>query len=191
MTQKIFPRYPTEVRVRSTPLQPCRRHGKKRGNGNNPDEVTQDQVIAPPQPIIPPPAPPSNSPSLKESKSKSRNRSKSGHPANQNQQLHQNPPHHGQNIQNSSAFASPNQQQNNSAPQQTQLPETAIGNNGNSSTLRTFLLILKTTLCYFSAKLLGCMTSFGTVSCSWNTEFWCETEKKFKHRYFSFHSVLT
>lgn len=144
------------MRVRSTPLQPCRRHGKKRGNGNNPDEVTQDQVIAPPPPIIPSPAPPCNSPSLKESKSKSRNRSKSGNPGNINQQLHQNSPHHGQSIQNSSAFVSPNQQQqNNSAPQQTQLPETAIGNNGNSSTLRTFILNFKRFFCLIFCESKG------------------------------------
>lgn len=127
-------RYPTEVRVRSTPLQPCRRHGKKRGNGTA-DEVLQDQTmnIPPPQPVIPPPAPPSNSPN-KDSKSKSRSRNKSGNSVNQSQQLSQNPPNLNQN--NQSAFTSPNQQQQNSSASQTQLPETPIAtNNTNSSTL--------------------------------------------------------
>lgn len=132
-------RYPTEVRVRSTPLQPCRRHGKKRGNGIAGDEVLQDQTmpnIPTPQPIIPAPAPPSNSPSNKDSKSKSRSRSKSGNANNQNQQqLPQNPSILTQNNQNPSAFTSPNQQQNNSSAPQTQLPETPLANNTNSSTL--------------------------------------------------------
>lgn len=120
------------MRVRSTPLQPCRRHGKKRGNGTA-DEVLQEQTmpnIPPPQAVIPTPAPPLNSPH-KDSKSKSRSRSKSGNSVNQSQ-LSQNPPILNQN--NQSAFTSPNQQQNPSTPQ-TQLPETPTANNTNSSTL--------------------------------------------------------
>ena len=57
----LFFRFPTEVRVRSTPLQPCRRHGKKRGNAkDNKNEPIEEA------PEAPPPPPP---PTKKESKS--------------------------------------------------------------------------------------------------------------------------
>lgn len=40
-------RFPTEVRVRSTPLQPCRRHGKKRNNGKDDEEALVDEIPEP------------------------------------------------------------------------------------------------------------------------------------------------
>jgi methylcytosine dioxygenase TET2/3 len=54
-----FLRYATEVRVRATPLQPCRRHGKKRGNGNSmmPDEILEAPPMPPLQAPPPPPQP--------------------------------------------------------------------------------------------------------------------------------------
>ncbi|GAB0088487.1 DNA N6-methyl adenine demethylase [Sergentomyia squamirostris] len=43
---QVLEKFPCEVRIRSTPLQPCRRHGKKR-NGKDSDEVPEP----PPPPI--------------------------------------------------------------------------------------------------------------------------------------------
>lgn len=133
-------RYPTEVRVRSTPLQPCRRHGKKRGNGTATDEGQEQalQTISTPQPVAHAPIPQTILPPPKDSKSKSRNRSKSGgaqtpniptHPSQASPNITQNNP----NMQ--SAFASPNHPHNTSAQQQTQLSETPIANANNSTLL--------------------------------------------------------
>ncbi|XP_063703014.1 methylcytosine dioxygenase TET [Culicoides brevitarsis] len=47
---KLLDKFPTEVRVRSTPLQPCRRHGKKRNNGKDDDESLADEISEPPMP---------------------------------------------------------------------------------------------------------------------------------------------
>lgn len=64
-------RFPCEVRVRATPLQPCRRHGKKRGNG-------KDIVEDPPTPAEPPPPPatPTPAPTTKKEKKSNKNQSK-------------------------------------------------------------------------------------------------------------------
>ena len=145
---KFFHRFATEVRVRSTPLQPCRRHGKKRGNEKGPEDEnsspSQTMSQIPTQPQLhqsTQPAPlQTPMPVQKESKSRSRNRksstSRSQTPINQNQTqlIPQAPPPgvgHGQ-----SAFSTPNlHQQQQQIPgvnnQQTQLP----GNGNNASTL--------------------------------------------------------
>lgn len=56
--QSIY-RFPCEVRVRSTPLLPCRRHGKKRNGKDIPDDEpdTPTEETAPPTPAATP-APP-------------------------------------------------------------------------------------------------------------------------------------
>lgn len=85
-------RYPTEVRVRSTPLQPCRRHGKKRKedesavegatNGNTP-QGQQAQPTPQPQP----PSTPTPTTNKKESsKSKSKSKQSQQNQQGQNQQ---------------------------------------------------------------------------------------------------------
>lgn len=127
--------------MRSTPLQPCRRHGKKRGNGAPGEDGLQDQPPQIPTPQPPPPVTPQ--PPMHQSKDspkpKSRNRSKSGcsrsqTPVNQTQMSSQTPPI--QNLPNQqSAFTSPGHQQNNSSSPQTQLPGTPTQNGNNSSTL--------------------------------------------------------
>lgn len=72
------PRFPCEVRVRATPLLPCRRHGKKR-NGKDiaEDEPgTPTDETAPPTPAVTP-APPTPTTVKKESGKKStKNQSK-------------------------------------------------------------------------------------------------------------------
>lgn len=137
-------RFPTEVRVRSTPLQPCRRHGKKRGNGKDGtlDEVIpeisqpQQQIQQPPAQNISTPLPqaPLLSP-MKDSKSKSRskkaNSSRSQTPIAQTQAQPHNQLNPSQNAQGqNSAFTTPNNQQT-ANTDQTQLTQA----NGNNSTL--------------------------------------------------------
>ncbi|XP_052873552.1 methylcytosine dioxygenase TET-like [Anopheles cruzii] len=67
-------KFQTEVRVRSTPLQPCRRHGKKRGNGKDEKLGKDGSDGGGTAPETPPPPPP---PTKKESKSKSKKSSSS------------------------------------------------------------------------------------------------------------------
>jgi hypothetical protein len=135
----LFHRYSTEVRVRSTPLQPCRRHGKKR-NGKDPQ--VEEQMQEPPQPPptpIPPPPPPIIQKEKPKSRSRRSNNARSQTPVNKNQspippQIAQNPqapsipnptpPGPGQN--NQSAFTAPAQNQNQLQPQ-TQLPPQTDG----------------------------------------------------------------
>lgn len=49
-------RFPCEVRVRATPLLPCRRHGKKRNGKDVPDDEpgTPSEETAPPTPVATP-----------------------------------------------------------------------------------------------------------------------------------------
>lgn len=137
-------RFPTEVRVRSTPLQPCRRHGKKRGNEKGPEDGMPESqpaqisqpltpVPAPPPPILQTPPPPMKDPSKSKSRSRKSSTSRSQTPVNQTQLNPQTPTIPSQNNQGQSAFSTPSHQQslNNSNPQQTQLP----GNGNNTSTL--------------------------------------------------------
>lgn len=146
-------RYSTEVRVRSTPLQPCRRHGKKRGNEKGPEDEasspSQPQMAQMPTPQPPqihqttqPPPMQTPPPAVqKDSKSRSRSRksstSRSQTPVNQTQLIPQAPsiPSAGHGGQGQSAFTTPNHhQQQQPQPgnnQQTQLP----GNGNNASTL--------------------------------------------------------
>lgn len=74
-------RYPCEVRVRSTPLQPCRRHGKKRNGKETEDAAAaanNDQQQQQQQQAAQQPAPPA--PTKKESsKSKSKNKNQQQH----------------------------------------------------------------------------------------------------------------
>ncbi|KAL7049374.1 hypothetical protein ACKWTF_003670 [Chironomus riparius] len=149
---QILEKFPTEVRVRSTPLQPCRRHGKKRGNEKDPEGSETPQISQPltpvpvPQPIIqtPPPQPTIS----KDSKSKSRSRksstSRSQTPVNQTQLTPQTPTIPSQNNQGQSAFSTPthpqqaanNQQQQQQPQQQQPQQQTQIpGNGSNTSTL--------------------------------------------------------
>lgn len=123
--------------MRSTPLQPCRRHGKKRGNEKDPEGVmseTQQQSASqisqqpPHTPISVAPPPPQHQqqmmasqqqqqpPLAKDSKSRSRNRksstSRSQTPANQTQLNPQTPSTIAlQNNQGQSAFSTPSHQQ--------------------------------------------------------------------------------
>lgn len=60
------------MRVRSTPLQPCRRHGKKRNNGKEPIEEPVDEET-PPEPV---PTPTPVAPNKKESKKSKKSNSK-------------------------------------------------------------------------------------------------------------------
>jgi hypothetical protein len=135
-------RFPTEVRVRSTPLQPCRRHGKKRGNEKPEDGIMPETQTSPiPQVMtpIPPPQPiiqtPPTTPTQKDSKSKSRSRksstSRSQTPVNQTQLTSQNPsiPSNGQ---GQSAFTTPSHQQtlNNNSNNNN---NNNINNNNNSN----------------------------------------------------------
>lgn len=101
------------MRVRSTPLQPCRRHGKKRGKDNNQPE---EQPEPPPPPPPPPPAP-------TKSKSKSK-KDKNNQQAQQQQQQQQQtttqqPPQQQQQPPPPTPQPIPQQQQ-----QQTQPPPT-------------------------------------------------------------------
>lgn len=136
--------------MRSTPLQPCRRHGKKRGNEKGPEDEASPQMtqISTPQPSpmhTQPPPSMQTSPqvvSQKDSKSKSRNRksstSRSQTPVNQTQLIPQTTssiPSSGHGSgQGQSAFSTPNHHQQQTSAvnnQQTQLP----GNGNNASTL--------------------------------------------------------
>ncbi|XP_053686989.1 methylcytosine dioxygenase TET [Sabethes cyaneus] len=72
---QVLEKFPTEVRVRSTPLQPCRRHGKKRGNGK--DEKAKDGENSNNEESVPETPPPPPPPTKKESKSKSKKGSSS------------------------------------------------------------------------------------------------------------------
>lgn len=132
-------RYPTEVRVRSTPLQPCRRHGKKRGNGTSIEEGQEPplQGMAAQQPVMQVPTPPPVMSPSKDIKTKSRSRSKvSQAQANQTLLASQTCPNSTPNNQNQqSAFTSPNHPQISSPAQQTQLPATSLANGNNTSTL--------------------------------------------------------
>ncbi|KAL9699496.1 hypothetical protein quinque_002937 [Culex quinquefasciatus] len=67
---QVLEKFTTEVRVRSTPLQPCRRHGKKRGNGK--DEKNKDGNSSNNEDSVPETPPPPPPPTKKESKSKSK-----------------------------------------------------------------------------------------------------------------------
>lgn len=151
------------MRVRSTPLQPCRRHGKKRGNEKGPEDVMEtspslnQQSITPIQTSQPPPmhqTPPPSQPTpptlQKDSKSsKSRSRksstSRSQTPVNQTQ-LTPTIPSTGHSGQGQSAFSSPGhhqlqqqsqqpQQQQQSQPQQQQQhqQQTQLPGNGNNT----------------------------------------------------------
>lgn len=128
--------------MRSTPLQPCRRHGKKRGNGASSEDGAQEllQASSTPQPVMEISSPQPILSPAKDSKSKSRSRSKNSQnqsPMNQTQLHLQTPQTPSLNIPNQqSAFSSPNSQQNNSpSAQQNQLPATPVGASSNSSTL--------------------------------------------------------
>lgn len=130
------------MRVRSTPLQPCRRHGKKRGNGAIcEDGVTEPlQPIPTPQPVLETPSPQPILSPAKDLKPKSRSRSKNSQnqsSMNQTQLPLQTPQTPSLNTQSQqSAFSSPNNQQNNSpSTQQNQLPATPNANGNNTSTL--------------------------------------------------------
>lgn len=71
-------RFPCEVRVRATPLLPCRRHGKKRNGKDIADDEpsTPTEETAPPTPAVTP-APPTPTAVKKESgKKSSKNQSK-------------------------------------------------------------------------------------------------------------------
>jgi hypothetical protein len=125
---QVLDKYATEVRVRSTPLQPCRRHGKKR---NGKDPMPNEEQMPEPPPPAPTPIPPPPPPVAQKEKSKSRSRrsnNRSQTPVNQNQnnQNPQNPsipnPTKAQPNtipNNQSAFSAPPGIQN---QQQTQLP---------------------------------------------------------------------
>lgn len=66
-------RFPCEVRVRATPLLPCRRHGKKRNGKDMPDDEetgTPTEETAPPTPAATP-APPTPTTVKKEGGKKS------------------------------------------------------------------------------------------------------------------------
>lgn len=124
-------RFPTEVRVRSTPLQPCRRHGKKR-NGKEPtvaeEQMLEEQPPAPPTPI-PPPIP------VKETKSRSRSRksnSRAQTPIQNQTQLNQSPLSQ-PGMQ--SAFTAPPNQTGLPSQQQTQLPTQQPNGNNHTSLL--------------------------------------------------------
>lgn len=71
-------RFPCEVRVRATPLLPCRRHGKKRNGKDVPEDEpgTPTEETAPPTPAVTP-APPTPTNVKKENGKKSgKNQSK-------------------------------------------------------------------------------------------------------------------
>lgn len=128
--------------MRSTPLQPCRRHGKKRGNGTGAEDEIQEatQIVQAPQPTTPPV--PQILSACKDSKSKSRSRSKNNGsraqtPVNHTQLASQTPPIPNQSAQSQQgSLTTLNQQQSNpSAQQQIQSPVTATVNGNNSSTL--------------------------------------------------------
>lgn len=131
----LFHRFPTEVRVRSTPLQPCRRHGKKRGNGTNNEEEVLEQTASIPQPVVSAPVPQSINMSIKDSKQKSRNRNKNSNARAQTPvNSAQTPTLPTQNTQSQqSSFQSNNNQDNSSMSQQS--PVTPTSNGNNSSTL--------------------------------------------------------
>ena len=116
------------MRVRSSPLQPCRRHGKKRGTAC--DDSLQDplQANTNPQSVIETASPQPILSSVKDMKPKSRSRSKNLTETSQTPSL---------NTQNQhSAFSSPNNKQNACpSPQQSQLPATQNPNGTNTSTL--------------------------------------------------------
>lgn len=66
-------RFPCEVRVRATPLLPCRRHGKKRNGKDVPEDepgTPTTEETAPPTPVATP-APPTPTAIKKESGKKS------------------------------------------------------------------------------------------------------------------------
>lgn len=65
-------RFPCEVRIRSTPLLPCRRHGKKRNGKDVPDDDPEEtpEETAPPTPAVTP-APPTPTAIKKEPAKKS------------------------------------------------------------------------------------------------------------------------
>lgn len=66
-------RFPCEVRVRATPLLPCRRHGKKRNGKETPDDGMEDGSIEVPAPEPLPPPPPITTVLKKEPAKKGKN----------------------------------------------------------------------------------------------------------------------
>lgn len=138
---QVLEKFATEVRVRSTPLQPCRRHGKKRGNGKDEkskDDSNNEESV----PETPPPPPP---PTKKESKSKSKkgssnssNNSNSGNGSNSSQSSSGSGSPKGQSSNSNSSKASgeTSANGNNSATNATKATTPqgpATGNNGSNS----------------------------------------------------------
>lgn len=78
LKQKKKIRFPCEVRVRATPLLPCRRHGKKRNgkDGVEDEPGTPTEETAPPTPASTP-APPTPNPTKKEGGTKKPNKGQS------------------------------------------------------------------------------------------------------------------
>ncbi|XP_055620631.1 methylcytosine dioxygenase TET isoform X2 [Toxorhynchites rutilus septentrionalis] len=120
---QVLEKFPTEVRVRSTPLQPCRRHGKKRGNGKDEkakDDSNNEESI----PETPPPPPP---PTKKESKSKSKKGS-SNSSSTSNNSGGTNISNSNQNSQSSTGSLSPRAQ----TPGNNSIKSAGSAGNGNN-----------------------------------------------------------